>query len=205
LFRFADAIDVDHTRNPSDFLSLDTSVSSIDLRESLKRQVIRSVHVGGGSVHFEACVPPPTSELVEKLLSLKVDQVISPNPWDIGLQNNGKDEQKRKVKEIGNLQKQLDKGLADFWNSPLDQAKSLGLSTTALGTLPKKSKIAIASLTALSVAWEIVDEYECIVECDLQSEVRLAEFKWRNQCPPDKLENMLTMLFHPNGIDRLCL
>ena len=205
LFRFADAIDVDYTRNPSDFLALDSSVSSIDLRESLKRQVIRAVHAEGGLVRFESCVPPPRPDLVEKILSEKPDQFVSLNPWDLGLQDKGKDEQKRKIKEISELQKRLDDALAEIWKAPADHAVQLGLAVLKNGRLPRKSKMAIASLTALSVAWEIVDEYECIVECGLQSEVRLTEFKWRNQCPPDKLENMLTMLFHPNGLDRLCV
>jgi hypothetical protein len=204
LFRFADAIDVDHTRNPSDFLSLDASVSRIDLRESLKRQVIRAVHADGGSVRFESCVPPPKPNLLKKILP-GTKQAIPPNPWDIGLQKMDEEKRKQKVKEIGDLQKELDKRLAEIWESPADQAAQLGLSVLKNGKLARESKIAIASLTALSVAWEIVDEYECIVECGLLSEVRLAEFKWRKQCPPDKLENMLTMLFHPSGLDRLCV
>jgi len=195
LFRFADAIDVDHTRNPADFLALSSSVSPIDLREALKRQVIRQVHIDGGNVSFFSCVPKPELETVKKVLGEGIS--ISNNPWD------GEWTIKR-IKAVKEHQNKLDKWLADFWENPLCVARKMGWKPQSNNRLTIDLKIAIASLTALSVALEVADEYEAIVQCELHEVIRLSLFDWREDCPVKKRKAMLSMLFHPNGLDRVC-
>ena len=198
LFRFADAIDVDHTRNPADFLALSTSVSEIDLREALKRQVIRTVHAEGGAINFFACVPAPNSRLLARVLPGDKIPDVAENPWE------GKWSLKR-INKVKVLQKMLDDRLAEFWKNPCKAATEMGFTLLKSGRFTAKSKIEIGSLTALSVAWEVADEYDAIVKCDLTSVIRLQRFDWRAECPPMKLQKMLTMLFHPNGLDRFCV
>jgi hypothetical protein len=196
LFRFADAIDVDYTRNPADFLSLDKDVSGLDLRESLKRQVIRGVRTEGGSIVFLACVPSPPKQLLDRI----VEAPGWPDPdrvWD-------GEWTVRRIEKLRICQRRLDDTLAEFWREPLKQAALLGLPVRKDGKLEYQSKLAIASLTALSVAWEVADEYEAVIKCDLGGTIQLREFRWRQSCRCSKRKNMLSMLFHQNGLDRLC-
>jgi DNA-binding NarL/FixJ family response regulator len=195
LFRFADAIDVDHTRNPADFLALSSSVSPIDLREALKRQVIRQVHIEGGSVSFFSCVPKPEPSKLEHAFGKSIN--VSENPWEGEWTID-------RIKTAKNHQNTLDKWLADFWQNPLCVARKSGWKIQSDNRLTYELKIAIASLTALSVAWEVADEYEAIVQCELHQVIRLSRFEWRVACPLKKRKAMLSMLFQPNGLDRLC-
>lgn len=195
VFRFADAIDVDHTRNPADFLSLSSSVSPMDLREALKRQVIRQVHIEGRDVGFFSCVPKPEIETLAKILGVRFD--VSDNPWE-GEWTIGR------IKEVKRHQDALDDWLAAFWKSPLCSAREIELSMLPSCRLTDESKSAIASLTALSVAWEIADEYAAMVQFGLHEVIRLSRFDWRTACPLKKRKAMLSILFHPNGLDRLC-
>lgn len=195
LFRFADAIDVDHTRNPADFLALSSSVSPIDLREALKRQVIRQVHIEGGSVSFFSCVPKPHQDTLDKVLGKNV--TVTDNPWE-GDWTIGR------IDEARGHQDALDRWLADLWKNPFCVARTMGWTTQKNNRLSSELKISIASLTALSVAWEIADEYKAIVQCQLHKVIRLSQFEWREHCPLSKRKAMLSILFHPKGLDRLC-
>lgn len=198
LFRFADAIDADYTRNPADFLSLNPDVSALDLREALKRQVIRGVKTEGGKVVFFSCVPCPEHDLLDRTLNgMGV-------PGDLAEVWSGKWTKKR-IEGLRPLQKKLDDELKAFWKKPLEQSPKFGLQTLPKGRLKRESKLAIARLTALSVAWEVVDEYEAIINVGLGDVIGLKKFEWGKPPGNKKLEAMLSMLFHPNGLDRLCV
>jgi hypothetical protein len=191
---------VDYTRNPADFLCLSRRVSSKDRLETLKRQVVSEIKTEGGSVHITVCVPVPSAKALKPILGENCPDVETGLIW--------KDSSDlEKVKQRTNCQKDLDRWLAKFWNKP-ENAKLPGvLRRGRNGKFDYRSKVNIASLTALSVAWEILDEYEAIVKCELDSVVKLGNFTWRKKAeehPPKKLKNMLTMLFHKDGLDRLC-
>ena len=94
--------------------------------------------------------------------------------------------------------KAIDDWLADFWKKPKEiKASFLDFSNPES---TRKSKMHIASLTALSVAGEILSEYRAIFECGIQNHVTFGKY-WRHKAEPkdwaSHQEKMLSILFHP--------
>jgi DNA-binding NarL/FixJ family response regulator len=209
VFRFVDAMDVDQSRNPARFLCRIKMLSEFDRRETLKRQVIRHVRIEAGRVSMETNVPPPELEVVKKILVNQAKDGESLAEWS-DLKTWIADPWNT-ILEIGDIHqpecvhKAIDDWLADFWEKPKEmQASFLDFSNPES---TRESKMHIASLTALSVAGEILSEYRAIFECDLQMYVTLGAF-WRDKPdPPDwqlHQEKMLSILFHPeDGLDFL--
>lgn len=201
IFRFVDAIDVDYTRNPAEFLCLNDNVSPSDRREILKRQVVSQIRAEGGTVHVEVCVPFPYHKTLARVLGPKYPPLSKMgNPWQRFSDVN-------QIARTSDSHKQLDQWLANFWNHPGSTALPGLLDRNANGILNFRSKIEIASLTALAVAWEIMDEYQAIVKCDMQGIIKLGKFGWRRKDRPhstQELRRILTMLFHHKGVDKFC-
>lgn len=221
IFRFMDAIDVDQSRNPARFLCVARKISSIDRRETLKRQVIRMVKIEGGTVDMQTNVPPPPVHAVLKVIYLEarsepddenLQKLLSQireqedqlqewlqKPW----QNPCAENRKWRI----SCHKALDCWLEKMWRSP-SKYETEGLLSKRGCKYTKKAKLLIASLTALSVAWEILDEYKAIVDCALADSVKLGRF-WREisidgDYKFQSQKNMLTILFHPQeGLDSL--
>jgi len=111
------------------------------------------------------------------------------------------------IKRRGKIQEKIDDWLAEFWANP-GKAKGKFLTRESDGRLTCEAKLAVASLTALSVAWEILSEYRAILDCGLEKQIRLGSF-WRDSSkdPGDwtvRQQDMLTILFDPkDGIDAL--
>lgn len=204
IFRFVDAIDLDHTRNPARFLCAARTITNLDCRETLKRQVVRKVMVEGGTIQMETNVPPPDKELVREVVGKirglpdDLDTWISPCPWRNAT---------AKLKWREECQSKMDEWLEKFWDKPLKHRKSF--FEFHRGVLSDAAKLQIASITALSVAWEVLEEYRAIVDCELAGKIRLGNF-WRDEGlnPKDWLKrqkDMLPILFdeEKDGLDYL--
>ena len=222
LFRFVDAIDVDQTRNPARFLCIANKISPRDRRETLKRQVIRKVTIQGGTVDMQTNVPPPCIDLVYYILTIEaklgqstdklVELLSVPNlkellniwitdPWSEPCNAS------RELKIV--CQKAIDGWLERFWQQPKTAEEALRDALPKDRICNRKElKLQLASVTALSVAWEILDEYQAIVDCALTNKVKLGHF-WRDTKKDGAYcfrsqEKMLAILFHPkDGLDAI--
>lgn len=209
VFRFVDAIDVDQSRNPARFLCRIGILSRFDRRETLKRQVIRHVRIEGGRVSMETNVPAPALEVVREVWAAKekkagdlaafqqLEAWIS-DPW-------GKVAKDEDIDSPEKCHKAIDDWLEAFWDKP-ERATASFLDFSD-AEKSRASKIQIASLTALSVAGEILSEYRAIFQCELENFISLGRF-WRDKPDPQDWashqEKMLSILFHPeDGLDSL--
>ena len=219
IFRFVDAIDVDQSRNPARFLCVARRIGHIDRRETLKRQVVRKVKIEGGTVHMQTNVPPPQAPAVLEIISREarsesVNEALKelilqlreqPNQLQEWISNPWRNPNNENRKWRILCHQVLDSWLASFWWNPSSDGYE-GLLTKYDKKYTDESKLLIASLTALSVAWEILDEYKAIADCDLADKIRLGNF-WRDTArdgvyDPQSQQNMLTILFHPKeGLD----
>lgn len=205
IFRFVDAIDVDHTRNPASFLCRAGRISEFDCRETLKRQVVRHVRIEGGRVSMETNVETPCPKVVLELAA-NVEGIANADDLKAWIAEPWKDhaDQGTTSWRIA-CHEAIDKWLARFWKNPREVEGSF--LDRSSGLLSRDSKIQIASLTALSAAWEILSEYQAIIDCELADKITLGKF-WREKEEPDgwanSQEKMLPILFHPDdGLDVL--
>ena len=221
IFRFVDAIDVDQSRNPARFLCAATKISATDRRETLKRQVIRKVGIEGGTVHMQTNVPPPPAEAVLSIVAAEaahrhndtgVADLISrvptePRELEGWIKAPWRERCSGSMKWRIDCQKLLDAWLEGFWEHP-ENPRPDGLLERRGHRYSTNAKLLIASITALSVAWEILDEYTAISDCNLEEKIRLGDF-WRNISKDGRYSRssqrkMLTILFHPqDGLNRL--
>jgi hypothetical protein len=118
IFRFVDAIDVDHTRNPARFLCAVEKINKFDRRETLKRQVVRKVYIEGGVVQMETNVKPPDVKLVQKILEKEFKNLPAElaqwinEPWGERARDN--------LKCCEAFQGRIDNWLAAFWDNPIE-------------------------------------------------------------------------------------
>ncbi|MFN7914553.1 MAG: response regulator [Vicinamibacterales bacterium] len=182
LFRFIDAIDIDETRNPAEFLVLARGRSATQNRENLKRQVcssvdIKRVDVTRAGVEVAVRVPCPDRERLRAILGNALPEGLASTPWAQQFRT-----------EVREMQRPLNEWLESVWRLLMGESVSieearklndLGIVKTStarsvhLGTLEF-----IGSVTALAVAAEVVDEFSAIEDAELEDVVCLEEFKW---------------------------
>ncbi|MEI8040597.1 MAG: hypothetical protein WCL11_04255 [Verrucomicrobiota bacterium] len=207
IFRFVDAIDVDHTRNPARFLCVAGRINRFDRRETLKRQVIRKVRIEGGTVHMETNVSWPDVKALMRIVNSNSQTLPEPDELSQWVVDPWRDPGDVSREWRIECHKELDKWLGEFWRNP-KTFKAGDVLTKDGAHYTDHSKLLIASLTALSVAWEVLAEYKAIVECGLTEKVRLGSF-WRVERPKpedwaNRQKDMLSILFHKeDGLDSL--
>jgi CheY-like chemotaxis protein len=207
LFRFVDALDVSFTRNPPEFLSLHEKLPAAQYRENLKREVCADAVISDGTVKVVMRVKGPEIDLVSKIAkhlcckrigdgaanrkavnALKRAAVVS-NPWQTPDSNSPWTTDALDENSAICLQKPLDEWLERVWKLIVDEEgasefiqhlRDLGiLDKNALDpTLTPEGAGRIASITALSVAGELLDEYRAIVEAGLEGKIKLSEEGW---------------------------
>lgn len=176
LFRFADAIDIDHTRAPAEFLLKHEDRSIIDDRENFKRQIIDKVSIDRGalSIYIRSDTPDPDEvfELVnrfipnESALIQKANHKLS-EEFDRYLKDPlSYHEPPTPVGHLKVMQKKIDKLLETIFK---EFRKNNDLE------FPNG---AFCMLTALSIIAEIRDEYEAIIISRLQQIIVLKEIIW---------------------------
>ena len=211
LFRFVDALDVSFTRNPPEFLALHGKLPAKQYRENLKREVCTSAAIDDGEVKVVLRVEAPEVDLVRNIAkhlcgkrigdktaikkaikALRNDTVVS-EPWQLPAgESSWQINQLDTVSAIC-LQKPLDEWLERVWELMVDGKGSAEfiqhlrdlaiLDNNALDpTLTTDGAIKIASITALSVAGELLDEYRAIVEADLAEKIKINAAGWKWAC-----------------------
>ncbi len=194
LLRFADALDVDHTRTPIEFLLFDPRRNHLTIREHVKREVLEDIEFtpSGIRLHFNA--PVPDAERLGDLLGERSGirncraapaEPLSPESREW----------------LRSCQPLLDRWLANYWFQVLSARPLSALSDEQrlerkrqedflADGLPKlnaddffsqSGRAMIASMTALSVAGEIVVEFTAIEECGLEGSVKLRGVTWKRR------------------------
>ncbi|HTG37045.1 MAG TPA: response regulator [Thermoanaerobaculia bacterium] len=194
LLRFADALDVDRTRTPAEFLLFDSQRDHLNLREHVKREILDDVEMtpDGILLHFNASRPDTEylRQFITDAVGLRELCGAAIKPWH---------HQNRNV--LLACQPRLDKWLAYYWFEVLRrrpllpqpstrnqeakerQAQDFAEDFPALDDQTLFSEFGrtlIASITALSVSGEILDEYTAITECGLEGRITLAGVTWRD-------------------------
>jgi CheY-like chemotaxis protein/uncharacterized protein YidB (DUF937 family) len=202
LFRFVDAVDIDASRNPAPFIILDRRRNAVNNREYLKREVVKRVELEKGKVNLTSLALKPTGEMVREMLAgQRGFRSSNPDHCAVLLESPWSTAKARKL--VKKLYNKLDRWLTSTWEAIMRNAKSehseclerLGL-LVANGSGHKateKGKQWIATITALAVAGEVVDEYSAIEESGLDREdagIQLGCFSWAdpeiwsNNAPP---------------------
>ncbi len=173
VFRFADALDIDHTRIPADFLLHHEARSVLDDRENFKRQILENVSIDRGKVNlFFNVTEPKHHKLLDWLESVDkkqfekcgiIDKQMLTHPW--------KENKRRKVKRI---QKNLDLILETYFkksdrDTDDECIKALGWAT------------------AISVCGELIDEYKAIEDNKLVDKIQLGKVCWARE---EKFEHL---------------
>jgi CheY-like chemotaxis protein len=161
VFRFADAIDVDKTRVPADFLLHNEARSALDDRENLKRQIVHAITIDRGAVGVVANAKWVTRAEMREVLAkyagqeMEGDIVALMSVRDVW----GSEDSRRRLLDI---RERLDQMLERFFRDP-DVAHT----------------DAIAALVAISVACELLDEYAAIIDSNLQEHIQLGCYTLR--------------------------
>lgn len=217
LFRFVDALDVSFTRNPPEFLSLHAKLPAAQYRENLKREVCAEAAILDGEVKVVMHVKPPELDLVSRIANhlgckrigdaaanrtaveaLQRAEVVS-NPWQPPNVGSSWSTDALDENSAICLQKPLDEWLERVWklivegegaSEFIQHLRDLDiLDKNALDpTLTPEGAGKIASITALSVAGELLDEYRAIVEAGLEEKIQLTGKGWNWAKDPWKVE-----------------
>lgn len=199
IFRFVDALDISESRNPALFLIHSSMRKEIQNREYLKRQICKDVSIVNGNVNVVLCAPMPSRDLVETILSgaailfsgdkgggyalPEMDDALLSEPW------KGIDSEASVRSSVFAFQKVLDEWLSKAWSVLMGKEESsawiehlrdiqvLDPESPSV-RISKEGPSIIASIAALSVAGEVIDEYQAIVETGLQYQLRLGRFDW---------------------------
>jgi len=180
LMRFGDALDVDYTRVPADFLLFCEGVSASQLRENAKRQVVENVVIDRGEISLLLNAPKPkfrelTQGINKKSISISGDQAEFIN--FVLLENKWPDSHKEKtVKAIKKFQEHIEKYVdGQFFSVPNRHEVFNG---------PEKG-IAL-QLVALAVIFEIYNEYQAINHTGLAQIIKLGFIRWEG-CRPQRI------------------
>jgi len=213
LFRFVDAIDIDASRNPAAFI-VDASRSAKSIREYLKRQVVHYVELKDGKVSLKSRAMAPDQEMVKAIIKLLQEansdiqntldvSLITPasllKPWltagvssFLHVLHKPLDDWLERTWSIlvSNDDNQLVLGIGEDNNRKdhRNDLKASGLIEFGGGERYVATAMGnrwLATFAALSVAGEVVDEYQAIVDCKLGADgsgVRLGNFAWAEGC-----------------------
>jgi len=113
-------------------------------------------------------------------------------PWSLHLESKASDEDRLNIiknESVLLLHKPLDRWLKCVWETLMgnggkeafvQKLKDLGVleGRSQEATLTLDGVKTIASITALSVAGELLDEYQAVVEAGLSDRIRLVDFNW---------------------------
>jgi DNA-binding response OmpR family regulator len=201
LFRFVDAIDMDASRNPAQFLILSPQRSAAQNRENLKRQVCRSVEIIQGQVDIDVSAAVPDAEMLSAVLGeaqtvkaidkLGSDDIAAVSSFKEFLKGSTQwspwDETHRNA--VRAIQRPLDEWLRIAWSvlmgvptkdSVLNHLNQIGIDAGGSSVHVKGSAWEfLASLTALAMAGEVLAEYQAVEDADLARRLRLGKFGWR--------------------------
>jgi hypothetical protein len=174
LLRFVDAIDVDRTRLPPRFVREAARPTARNLREYLKRELIRTVAIHKRVVQFGVSLPAPAAETMASLRTILLADGAAPGmpltfdqvrePWAFDARTH-----------VQSLQQTFDAWLEKRWEAVLARP----------GALSIEEKRQIAIVTALTVAGEVLEEYSAIEVCDLTGIIGLGRFEWNGAEPFD--------------------
>lgn len=198
ILRFADAMDIDFTRNPVRRFTYARERNFRDDVENFKRVVVKEVEIKGSSVNIELVAPKPDEHLVKWIagflpesmtdeagikISTYLKLEILTHPWEGTHQN---------------AVKQLAKGLNEnilepFWSachqedresfSDDNQQAAMDMMVKELEKaetpVEKRSLLKkISTATGLFVVGDLVSEYQAIIDCELTHSVNFGEIKW---------------------------
>ena len=150
----------------------------------------------------------PSATAASKFLGLQNAAQRVKEPWSLDLPS-AKDDDARlallQTESVLILQKPLDTWLTNVWevlkgnggkDAFVKELQDMGVldSTSQEPTLVLRGAIIIAQITALSVAGELLDEYQAIVEGGLSDRIRLVPFGWGGARDWSKLPAGLTTL-----------
>jgi hypothetical protein len=200
LFRFADALDNDWTRLPTEFILLDPRRSPRDDLENFKRQVTQSIEIVGDSSVTEVrltfrAIPPLAAHLAKVIDSSDVDSLKAAirDPWQA--------DNRALVKSV---RKKVEHWLLSFWTTlrsysnyppanrwvtvlPNESVVELEKIISSGNYLAEEMQKLVAGLTALCVAGEVLEEYEAIEDSGLSENYTLGEVTWATNWSPAPL------------------
>lgn len=185
LFRFVDALDITASRNPADYLCAGQSRSATGLRELLKRQIAENVRFSDGLVEVLLSIPSPSRSTLEMVIPILVgiENPKSGNStdWEDVLADPWKAD--CSVNALKTFQSGLDKWLTLEWER----------ITKATGLNEERLRV-VATISALSVAGELIDEYDGIQQVGLEEFIYLKNrdlnsggFRWNENGNYDSL------------------
>jgi DNA-binding NarL/FixJ family response regulator len=229
LFRFVDAVDLSHSRNPALFLLQHSNRSCLNNREYLKRQLCLAADFDAGVFRVDMSGEPPEPATIRRIVTavetfgllkhevrdekqqqqtlqlayayLEDAALDFCRPWAIAFNRKASNEavaenRSKLERSVLVLQKLLDAWVRAVWvvmepdnkdhsrEQPqegfIQHLRDIGViqpgDRLALGT--EAARKLVASVTALSVAGEVLDEYEAIVAVHLTDDIQLGEFRW---------------------------
>lgn len=201
LMRFADALDVDHTRVPAEFLLDDkTSRRPYQEMEDAKRQVVEDVAIDSGRISFKFSVEEPSETTETTLMALIMKGVAFWSSEEAkGLTMDSKDRE-----GIAGIHSPGEDQLPDGWlmqygkpwpqrNKPVgsdsDIEKILKTALLIYTTCTKYrvssvcldvglTERAVSTAAAVLALLEVEDEYRAIKEVGMQDVIQLSSVKW---------------------------
>ncbi|HNU51486.1 MAG TPA: hypothetical protein PKJ98_11380 [Verrucomicrobiota bacterium] len=176
MFRFADAIDIDRSRVPADFITLDPNRPPTQDPENCKRQVVEAVAIERGSVSITFNAASPNDMKLELQRLLPAGNVTL---WD------GFDET-----PIGEAVRRLASLSGDPSLAAKDPAKALDEVRPQLEawmadqlTQPPERRVQglIPTVAALAVLCDVIEEYQAIADNHLAQRIRLGRLRWNGR------------------------
>ncbi|MBN2108435.1 MAG: nucleoside hydrolase [Deltaproteobacteria bacterium] len=187
ILRLADAIDIDYTRVPADFLLYSDGCPPYQCRENAKRQVVEDVSIDRGRISLVLNAPPPELEEIRTALTphRKPAAIIKAlNDYDFieAAWHNDK----WKAFKISSADKHIKtlQGNIDLW---MDR---IFFSAPNRHRQSPEQKGLISQLAGLSVIFEIYDEYKAVRDTGLEAIIQLGEIKWGGTRNPSVIYDM---------------
>ena len=208
ILRFADALDVDHTRLPADFLLNEKNRRALQDVEDSKRQVVASVQIDQGIVSFEFYAQPlnnkyliQTLDFIQRIYNqidisnlifidekeknefIRLKEFVFNDPNMVKTLQNNFNEPWKNVSEqdirVIFRQKNVREPIENFLRSCLlVYFTSLSYSTDGI-----ESHIldTLATFSAILVILEVEAEYDAINEVNLSHIIQLGFVAWSNE------------------------
>lgn len=205
ILRFADAMDVDHHRNPVRRFTYARERTFRDDVENFKRVVVVNIEIKDAKVHIVFDAPKPSQDFLEclklfakrlkegfesKLTTKLCDLLQTCHP--LQLEKAWESDENRSL--VKNLAKPLNELVLDpFW-AACHQEDKMGFNkeqqyaikemeikirrASGSSTRQMQAYSEISTVTSLFVLGDLISEYEAIQDCDLTHAISFGPIKW---------------------------
>ncbi|MCC5846792.1 MAG: response regulator [Verrucomicrobia bacterium] len=182
LLRFADALDIDYTRIPADFLLTHHDRNLYDDIENFKRQIVREIRIEQGEITLVFGCPDNLSTYINDLEPVEYFSAFYQNIFEKVPIYQEANRIWQNVWTSLNVEKrtsapEIDNWLAEFFKR-------------SCADRDDNSKLLLIVATALAVCSELTEEYAAIQASGLDNHIHLSSVKW--QIVPEASLSLLT-------------